>query len=340
MTSLPSTAEATPAAPTESVPLFSVVIAAYNASPFIEQTMRSVDSQSDRDFELIVVDDGSSDNTADLADRLETSHPKRVIRQANGGPGAARNTGVNNAAGRYIVFLDADDLLQPDALAIYRQAIQQNAEPPSLVLGAPQPFQSGDDIRPLIREHAESPRFARYGTVFDAASRKLWFGTTVMVVDRDRFKSAGGFALGNVFFEDLEVALRTGSTGAFVVVEQPPTVLYRQHAGNRTRHREVVYRGAGRILSLERNGSLPGGAAGRAGRRRLVCRAVRAVCVAEARAGRPLRAARLYLASLDYQLLDGRWLFAFGAPAVLAVGLLRRSWRAAASRLKRHEPAP
>lgn len=100
----------------EFLPLVSVVIPAYNEGRVIARTVRSVLQQAYPQFELIVVDDGSSDDTADVA-RAAVDDPRvRVIRQPNGGKAAALNHGMTIASGDVIVVIDADTLLAPDAI--------------------------------------------------------------------------------------------------------------------------------------------------------------------------------------------------------------------------------
>ncbi len=98
-----------------SSPLFSVVIPAYNAGAFIEETLASVQQQTCGDWELIVVDDGSTDDTAQRLARVADAR-LRVHRTGNLGVSHARNTGVALATGRYIALLDADDLWAPTHL--------------------------------------------------------------------------------------------------------------------------------------------------------------------------------------------------------------------------------
>lgn len=97
-------------------PKVSVVIPAFNAEEFITETIDSVLAQTYRDYEIIVVDDGSVDNTAELVRQF--GNPVRYIKTENRGPSHARNVGIREAQGQYVAFLDADDLWTPDKLAI------------------------------------------------------------------------------------------------------------------------------------------------------------------------------------------------------------------------------
>lgn len=114
---------------TPSTPLFSVVVPAFNVADYIEGAVRSVQSQTCPDFELLVVDDGSTDNTLQIARQLANVEPRlRVLSQTNQGVGAARNTGLKAARGRYVVFLDADDWLTPDALNVFAQCMHDHPD--------------------------------------------------------------------------------------------------------------------------------------------------------------------------------------------------------------------
>lgn len=94
---------------------FSIIIPLYNKSPHIEQTIRSVFAQTHEDFEIIVVDDGSTDESAEIVAAI--NDPRlRLVRQANAGVSAARNKGIDMANSNFIAFLDADDLWFPNHL--------------------------------------------------------------------------------------------------------------------------------------------------------------------------------------------------------------------------------
>jgi glycosyltransferase involved in cell wall biosynthesis len=98
--------------------LVSVVIAARDAEAFVQEALVSVQRQTHADWEAIVVDDGSRDHTADIVGQMAATEPRiRLVRQAPGGVIAARNHGLTKAQGRWVAFLDADDLWRPEKLA-------------------------------------------------------------------------------------------------------------------------------------------------------------------------------------------------------------------------------
>ena len=100
----------------ERLPRISVIVPAYNAAPFLETCVRSILGQDFSDLELLLVDDGSTDGTGALCDRLAETDPRiRVIHQENAGVSAARNRGVREATGELIAFVDADDWLERSA---------------------------------------------------------------------------------------------------------------------------------------------------------------------------------------------------------------------------------
>lgn len=105
-------------------PLVSVVIPAYNASSFIAETLESVFAEDFKDFEIIIVDDGSIDKTAEVVARF--GKRIRYIYKANGGQGSARNLGIRAARGEYIAFLDADDLWTKEKLSLQIGMLQKS----------------------------------------------------------------------------------------------------------------------------------------------------------------------------------------------------------------------
>ncbi|MEO0559479.1 MAG: glycosyltransferase family A protein [Bacteroidota bacterium] len=115
-------------------PLVSVLVTAYNAEPWIADTLASVRAQSYANLELVVVDDGSTDRTLEIASSFE--HPRcTVIAQENQGACAARNRALSEASGDFIQYLDADDLLAPEKIEIQVQRLLQ--EPNGTVASGP-----------------------------------------------------------------------------------------------------------------------------------------------------------------------------------------------------------
>src|SRR6185503_20150635 len=96
--------------------LVSTIIPVYNRAVLLREAVASVLSQTYRPIELIVVDDGSTDDTPRVADELGETHPQevRVIHQSNTGPGLAREAGRHSALGEFIQYLDSDDLILPE----------------------------------------------------------------------------------------------------------------------------------------------------------------------------------------------------------------------------------
>lgn len=105
--------------------MISVIIPLYNKEPIIERTLRSVLSQDYDDIEVVIVNDGSTDRSSDIVRQIDDSRI-RLIEQENGGPSKARNTGIMNAKGDWILFLDADDELYEGALVHLSQILTEH----------------------------------------------------------------------------------------------------------------------------------------------------------------------------------------------------------------------
>ena len=104
--------------------MISVIIPLYNKVDHIEDTLRSVLAQTYKDYEIVVVDDGSIDGSTELVENLGIDN-LRLIRQNNAGVSAARNSGIEEARGEFVALLDADDLWKPDYLAVQFEMTQK-----------------------------------------------------------------------------------------------------------------------------------------------------------------------------------------------------------------------
>jgi glycosyltransferase involved in cell wall biosynthesis len=109
------------------VPKVSIIIPTYNSEKTIEETIASIQQQSFKDWELIIIDDGSQDNTVDIIENIVEPRLKLFVYE-NGGVGIARNRGIAQTTGEFISFLDADDLWTCDKLTLQIEALKQNPQ--------------------------------------------------------------------------------------------------------------------------------------------------------------------------------------------------------------------
>ena len=116
-------------------PLVSVIIPVYQAEKFLTECVESVRKQDYSELEIVLVNDGSTDRSNQMCEELAAADPRiRVIHQNNKGSGAARNAGIKEATGKYLLFLDADDKLD-DSSAIRSLAARAEREQADIVIG-------------------------------------------------------------------------------------------------------------------------------------------------------------------------------------------------------------
>ena len=105
--------------------MFSVIMPVYNGEKFIDEAIESVFMQSENDWELIIVNDGSTDSTGEVLGKYDKNEKIRIINQPNSGVSVARNNGMENAKGDYIAFLDADDIWHDNHLETMKKLIEK-----------------------------------------------------------------------------------------------------------------------------------------------------------------------------------------------------------------------
>ena len=114
------------------MPLFSIIIPAYNAERYLPSALDSVLAQKASSYEVVLVDDGSTDATAEICDGYADRYDSiRAIHIENSGASRARNMGLHDARGDYVLFMDADDLWKPELLA---EVSQLAADEPDMIL--------------------------------------------------------------------------------------------------------------------------------------------------------------------------------------------------------------
>ncbi|AEI62625.1 group 2 family glycosyl transferase [Corallococcus macrosporus] len=239
------------------MPFFSVVIPTYNRARLLEVALDSVFAQEERDFEVLVVDDGSTDDTLELLARY--GGRVRVLGQPNAGPGAARNLGIQEARGTYVAFLDSDDVWFPWTLATYRRVLEAEGGT-SLVLGTSTLFSRVESLAGVAREPLQVLRFTDY---LASAGDRTPRTACVLAVRTEALRRVGGFTPLRISGEDYDLLYRLGTEPGFAWVRAPVVVGYRQHEGSTSTSLESGYRGTRYLLEQERLGRYPGGAARR-----------------------------------------------------------------------------
>jgi hypothetical protein len=300
------------------MPFFSIVIPTYNRSGLLREALATVFAQEYRDFEVLVIDDGSTDDTPAVL--AEYGQRVRALRQENQGQGVARNLGIQHAAGEYVVFLDSDDLWFPWTLATYRQAITMYGSP-TVVMGAHVPFQHPEELSGVRNGPLRAHAFADY---FASAEESFVRTACVVAVRTEVLRRVGGFTSRRITCEDHDLLYRQGTERGFVWVEAPVVVGYRQHGGSSSKDLERGYEGLCYLLEQEHRGAYPGGAARRRERLTLLLQGTRHVTRWLVEHGRPELALDLYRRSLRGHLVVPRWRYVVGFPPWMVASVLRR----------------
>jgi GT2 family glycosyltransferase len=295
------------------VPLFSVIVPVFNRAALLRDTLESILRQRLTDYEIIVVDDGSNDGSTAVARAFRDK--VRVLEQANLGPGAARNLGCQHALGRYVAFLDSDDLWFPWTLEVYAQVIRQ-ANEPAFIAGKPKRFSDPAALDSIAREQLVVSEFVDY---YASGDEWRWWGVSSFVIRRDALQSVGGFTSDWVNGEDADLAMKLGVAKGFAQVTAPATFAYREHAGCATGNLSRTVRGVMLSLASEKGGEYPGGVARGHERRRILTRHVRPATLDCLRQGMRREAWQLYSETFGWHLQLGRWKYLLGFPVKVAV---------------------
>ena len=202
--------------------LVSVIIPCYNQAHFLDEAIESVLAQAYAHFEIVVVDDGSTDNTSQVAARYPGV---RCIRQSNQGLAAARNTGLRESNGRYLVFLDADDRLLPNALEIGVKELNSHPES-ALAFGR---FHLIDAAGKSLTK--QLPRYVGKDHYRELLLNNFIWTTAVVIYRRSVFQFVRGFDPIADGSEDYHLYLRVAQK--FPIHYHDQTVSeYRQHGAN------------------------------------------------------------------------------------------------------------
>lgn len=209
--------------------MVSVVIPTYNRRGFLESAIDSVLSQSFREFELIVVDDGSTDDTIDLLRRYGDSLV--FLQQENRGPSAARNLGIEVSCGDLVAFLDSDDRWHPDKLFIQVEVMAE--EPGYLISHTGEVWYRNGELLRQKKKHEKLP-----GYIFGRSLSMCMVSMSTVIARRELFNHIGYFDEELPCCEDYDFWLRSSLRYPFLLVDQPLTF----KEGGREDQVSVIYR--------------------------------------------------------------------------------------------------
>lgn len=204
----------------------SVIIPTYNRGWALKRAVDSVRAQTFRDFELIVVDDGSQDDTADILAAYETDI--RVIRQPNAGVSAARNAGIRAAGGEFIAFLDSDDYWLPEKLHV--QIAYFDRHPAALICQTEEIWiRNGKRVNPKKVHKKPS------GRIFRASLALCLVSPSAVMLRRELFIEIGGFDETLPACEDYDLWLRISARHPIYLVDTPLIIKTGGHADQLSR---------------------------------------------------------------------------------------------------------
>jgi CDP-glycerol glycerophosphotransferase len=206
----------------------SVVVPIYNVELYLQECLESIAAQTERDLEVVLVDDGSPDGSAAIAQEFEAADPRfRLVRQANAGLGGARNTGIRHAGGELLFFVDSDDVLPPDALQRMTAALDETGS--DFATGnvwriRPAGLVPSQWLAPVFGETRLRTHVTRFRPLITdrVAWNKLW---------RRSFWDAHGFEFPKGLYEDIPVTVPAHFLATSVDVLSDPIYYWRARVG-------------------------------------------------------------------------------------------------------------
>lgn len=219
----------------EKPPAVSVVIATYNRARYLPETIESVLRQRFRDFELIVVDDGSTDNTRRLLESYGGAI--RFIYQDNRGPSAARNLGIRHARGRWISIQDSDDLCAPEHLEYLVAAVERHPNC-GMIFANGAYLEGPEHNRGTIIPKEKSRRLGQKGVSLADLFDKSIVRLQASLISRECLQAIGGLDENLRICMDLDLSFRLFMRYPVAYLDRV-VFLYRKHAGNIGRNQEL-----------------------------------------------------------------------------------------------------
>ncbi|MDF5707842.1 MAG: glycosyltransferase family 2 protein [Nostoc sp. S4] len=213
------------------MPKVSIIIPAYNAMTYLPETLKSILFQTFTDFEVLIINDGSTDNIVQWASELPDPRVRLIV-QENQGVATARNTGIERAKGKYIAFLDADDLWEPTKLEKQVHYLKNHPEVGLLHTSMMLIDFQGNSLGRIITSNAE-------GNALKKLLEKNTIVTSSVIVRSYCLQKVGKFNSNLRSSEDWDMWIRIATNYPLAVIKEP-LVYYRQHNNNMTKNWQIL----------------------------------------------------------------------------------------------------
>jgi glycosyltransferase involved in cell wall biosynthesis len=294
------------------MPYFSIVMPTLNRAALLPVTIQSIEAQSFTDYEILLVDGGSTDGTLELAPTLS---PKlRLLRQPieRRGIAAQRSTGFAEAKGQYIVCLDSDDTLFPWSLQTYRDVIEKNNNPSFMLADGLMFWDEAKlaEARQVDLAYAEFPNYFTF-LYLRRVGLSVASGS---VMKTEVARQTMGLSDKIVYAEDSDMFMRMGEQPGFVRIQKPLTFGYRQHGSNVSVNFDRLLNGMGQLIEEEKAGTYPGGRRYSKARRMELTTLLRSAARRCVKRGRFAEAWDIYCKTIFWNAQVGNWHFLLGFP--------------------------
>lgn len=218
-------------------PIVTVIIPTFNVAEYIGDALESLRTQTFRDFEVVIIDDCSTDNTVAIAESFSDAFPLSIIKsEKNVGAATARNIGLAASSGEWVTLLDADDTWMPEKLERQIELVR-NHQDISIVFTNGYQFDESGDLRLFYRKPENMPS----GDVFPIMLRRNCFYASSVMIRRTNLDAAGGFTDGLRFAADLDLWIRLFERGAIARGLWEPLTRYRERQTGNSKNSIGIY---------------------------------------------------------------------------------------------------
>jgi len=211
-------------------PKVSIVLPTYNRAHLIERAVKSLLQQAFNNFEIIIVDDNSSDNTFDVVSKINDSRIKYFKNDANLGPSGSRNKGMQAASGEYIAFQDSDDEWMLNKLELMLSVFESSTEKPGMVFSSVyQLLNDGKKTKyPTVSNPIDSSR------IYESILFNNFVATPAAIITRECFEKVGLFDTDLKCFEDYDFFIRVAKEFKVIHIAEPLVIQHQSIGGVNT----------------------------------------------------------------------------------------------------------